>query len=41
MGIAVGGLIINLVGLRILNAGRDESLNIRGAYYGVTSASIM
>ncbi len=32
MGIASGGLLINLAGLWILNSGRDESLNVRGAW---------
>jgi len=32
MAIAVGGLCINLAGLAILNSGRSESLNVRGAW---------
>ncbi|MGH7446375.1 MAG: cation diffusion facilitator family transporter, partial [Longimicrobiales bacterium] len=40
MGIAVGGLVINLVGLRILNAGRDESLNVRGAWLHVLTDAL-
>ncbi len=32
MGIASGGLLVNLAGLWILNSGRDESLNVRGAW---------
>lgn len=32
MGIAVGGLAVNVAGLWILNAGRLESLNVRGAW---------
>lgn len=34
-GIAGGGLLINLAGLCILNAGKSESLNIRGAWLHV------
>jgi cobalt-zinc-cadmium efflux system protein len=30
--IAVAGLIVNLIGMRILSAGRDENLNMKGAY---------
>ncbi len=33
--IAVGGLVVNLVGLAILRGGRHESLNIRGAWLHV------
>lgn len=32
MVIAVGGLLINLAGLLILHGGKDESLNVRGAW---------
>jgi cobalt-zinc-cadmium efflux system protein len=32
MWIAVGGLLVNLAGMWILHGGRDESLNIRGAW---------
>jgi cobalt-zinc-cadmium efflux system protein len=32
MVIAVGGLLINLAGMWTLHAGRDESLNVRGAW---------
>lgn len=35
LGIGGGGLLINLVGLCILNAGKSESLNIRGAWLHV------
>lgn len=35
MGIATGGLLINLAGLWILNAGRGESLNVQGAWLHV------
>jgi cobalt-zinc-cadmium efflux system protein len=40
MGVAVGGLAINLVGLRILNAGRAESLNVRGAWLHVLTDAL-
>ncbi len=30
--IAVAGLVVNLIGMRILSAGRDQSLNMKGAY---------
>ncbi|MDP9347577.1 MAG: cation diffusion facilitator family transporter, partial [Gemmatimonadota bacterium] len=32
MGIAAGGLLVNLVGMWVLHGGRDENLNIRGAW---------
>lgn len=32
MGIAVGGLLVNVAGLLMLHGGRDESLNVRGAW---------
>jgi cobalt-zinc-cadmium efflux system protein len=32
MGIAVGGLVVNLIGMALLYSGRDQSLNIRGAW---------
>lgn len=35
MAIAAGGLVVNLLGLWILNAGRGESLNVRGAWLHV------
>ncbi|MDG2388617.1 MAG: cation diffusion facilitator family transporter [Planctomycetaceae bacterium] len=35
MGIAIGGLIINLISMSILHGGRDESLNLRGAWLHV------
>lgn len=35
MAIAAGGLVINLAGLLILRGGRDESLNVRGAWLHV------
>ncbi len=40
MGIAVGGLIVNLVGLFILHGGRNENLNIRGAWLHVLSDTL-
>lgn len=30
--IAVAGLVVNLVGMRLLGGGKDSSLNVRGAY---------
>lgn len=35
MAIAAGGLVVNLAGLLILRGGRDESLNVRGAWLHV------
>lgn len=32
MGIAVGGLVVNVIGMALLYSGRSESLNIRGAW---------
>lgn len=32
MGIAAGGLVVNLIGLSILHSGRGESLNVHGAW---------
>lgn len=32
MGIAVGGLVVNMIGMALLYSGRSESLNIRGAW---------
>ncbi len=40
MGIAAGGLVINLVGLWILNAGRGQSLNMRGAWLHVLTDAL-
>ena len=40
MWIAVGGLLVNLVGLWILGGGRDESLNVRGAWLHVLSDAL-
>ncbi len=38
--IAVGGLVVNLMGLAILHAGRDESLNVRGAWLHVLTDTL-
>jgi cobalt-zinc-cadmium efflux system protein len=38
--IASGGLIVNLVGLRLLHAGRHHSLNLRGAWLHVGSDAL-
>ncbi|WP_442358247.1 cation transporter, partial [Klebsiella pneumoniae] len=35
--IAVIGLVVNLVSMRILSAGQDQSLNVKGAYLEVWS----
>lgn len=35
--IAIIGLIINLISMRLLSAGKDESLNVKGAYLEVWS----
>lgn len=40
MGIAVGGLVVNLTGLWILRAGRSESLNVRGAWLHVLTDAL-
>jgi cobalt-zinc-cadmium efflux system protein len=40
MGIAAGGLAVNLVALAILHAGRDESLNLRGAWLHVLTDAL-
>ena len=40
MGIATGGLLINLIGLWILNAGRVESLNVQGAWLHVLTDAL-
>ena len=40
MWIAIGGLIINLLCLVILHGGRDESLNIRGAWLHVLTDAL-
>lgn len=38
--IAVGGLVVNLLGLWMLHGGRDESLNVRGAWLHVLSDTL-
>jgi cobalt-zinc-cadmium efflux system protein len=40
MAIAAGGLVVNLVALRILSGGRDESLNVRGAWLHVLTDAL-
>jgi cobalt-zinc-cadmium efflux system protein len=40
VGIAVGGLVVNLAGLWILHGGREESLNIQGAWLHVLSDAL-
>ena len=38
--VAIGGLIINLIGLYILEGGKSDSLNIRGAWLHVMSDTL-
>ncbi len=38
--IAGGGLIVNLIGLWVLHGGRDDSLNLRGAWLHVASDAL-
>ena len=40
MGIATGGLVVNLLGLWLLNAGRGNNLNVRGAWLHVLSDAL-
>ena len=40
MGIAAGGLLINLIGLQILSGGRKENLNVRGAWLHVLTDAL-
>jgi len=40
MAIAVGGLVVNVLGLIILHGGREENLNIRGAWLHVLSDAL-
>jgi cobalt-zinc-cadmium efflux system protein len=40
IGIAAGGLLVNLVALRILHAGRDENLNMRGVWLHVLTDAL-
>ncbi|MEO8243424.1 MAG: cation diffusion facilitator family transporter [bacterium] len=38
--IAAAGLVVNLIGMRVLSAGRDESLNMKGAYLEVWADAV-
>jgi cobalt-zinc-cadmium efflux system protein len=40
LGIASGGLVVNLIGLRLLHAGRHHSMNLRGAWLHVGSDAL-
>jgi cobalt-zinc-cadmium efflux system protein len=40
LAVAAGGLAINLIGLTILNAGKRDSLNVRGAWLHVVSDAL-
>ena len=40
MAIATGGLVVNLVCLKVLSGGRDDSLNVRGAWLHVLSDAL-
>lgn len=40
MGIAVGGLIVNLLGLWILSSGKESNLNMRGAWLHVLTDAL-
>lgn len=40
MAVAAGGLAVNLTALRVLNAGRKESLNLRGAWLHVLTDTL-
>jgi len=40
MAIAVGGLAVNLLGLWVLSAGRDDNLNVRGAWLHVLTDAL-
>lgn len=40
MWIAVGGLIVNVIGLVVLHGGKDDSLNVRGAWLHVMSDTL-
>ncbi len=39
-GVALGGLLVNLAGLWLLHGGRDESLNVRGAWLHVLTDAL-
>jgi len=38
--VAAGGLVVNLIGLAVLNAGKQDSLNVRGAWLHVLSDAL-
>lgn len=40
MGVATGGLLVNIVGLMILHGGRKDNLNVRGAWLHVLSDAL-
>lgn len=40
MGIAAGGLLVNLIGLRILHGGKDESLNLKTVWLHVLADTL-
>jgi cobalt-zinc-cadmium efflux system protein len=40
LAIAIGGLAVNLVGLSILHAGKEENLNVRGAWLHVLTDAL-
>jgi len=40
LGIACGGLLVNIMGLLILSSGRSESLNVRGAWLHVLTDAL-
>jgi cobalt-zinc-cadmium efflux system protein len=40
IGVAAGGLFVNLIGLLILRSGRNESLNVRGAWLHVLADTL-
>ncbi|MEJ2082517.1 MAG: cation diffusion facilitator family transporter [Acidobacteriota bacterium] len=40
MGIAIGGLAVNLIGLRILHGGKDESLNLKTVWLHVLADTL-
>ena len=40
MAVAAGGLLVNLIGLKLLMGGKDDNLNIRGAWLHVASDAL-
>jgi cobalt-zinc-cadmium efflux system protein len=40
LAVAVGGLVVNLIGLRLLHGGRGESLNVHGAWLHVLTDAL-